>query len=83
MSMHAWLLGSLLAGIIRDFRQSCAIYQHTEEREMDESRTQQLLCEIDRLKQDNEKLWKTIQIQKETMDKMWRVLRSPTKFGGS
>lgn len=50
---------------------------------MDESRTQKLLCEIDRLKQDNEKLWKTIQIQKETMDKMWRALCTPTKLGGS
>ncbi|MCI5994470.1 MAG: hypothetical protein MRZ45_00750 [Blautia sp.] len=38
---------------------------------MSENVLQELLTENERLKQDNEKLWKIIHVQKETIDKLW------------
>lgn len=38
---------------------------------MNENIMQELLVENEKLKQDNETLWKIINMQKETIDKLW------------
>ena len=38
---------------------------------MNENTLQELHTENARLKQDNEKLWKIIHVQQETIDKLW------------
>jgi hypothetical protein len=38
---------------------------------MNENIMQELLAENEQLKQDNENLWKIINVQKETIDKLW------------
>ncbi len=43
---------------------------------MNENIMQQLLAENTTLKQDNEKLWKIIHVQQETIDKLWKLSKN-------
>lgn len=46
---------------------------------MNENMMQKLLAENSELKQTNEQLWKIINVQKETLDKLWAAARAALK----